>query len=387
MTLKTVGLVGAFCVLACGEAGPDARDNSGPESSNREFPLQDGDATICSIREVPFGDETSQQPELYRFSAINDELATLPGLAETFGKSTVNNCEDARDFVAARAAFLGEPDVSSAAPSVPIDKVYNGDSAIEPGVVALLIQYGGNPGAWHWCSGFVINAKAIVTAAHCTVGNATARRMYIGYKNTDGTIKWLNSGNEFKATTYAHAGYSGAGDADDDIGMIVSNDSEYAWSFGSHRRLLIQTTQTWVGAQYKIYGWGNQWDTGNSAGVDLTTGQDGTSISVSWFNSGHFTNNAVSGGALACKGDSGGPAIRHGGTSDAGDAVVGLASSMADSTGNCPDTDGGYSRWTRVANRMAWIENILDVNNLISGSTCASGTMASNSSIAYKNCW
>lgn len=132
----------------------------------------------------------------------------------------------------------------------------------------------------------------------------------------------------------------------------------------------MMLTKTWSGAPISVYGWGR--NTQNGGGGVAREG----AMTVSWSGTKNFTANTT--GTRACRGDSGGPAVRT--TVSDHPLAVGVHSQSAGSFGpGCPYADG-FNRWAHIGPKVTWIEDKI-------GRTCNRYVSAGNAAITYARCW
>lgn len=226
------------------------------------------------------------------------------------------------------------------------------------------------------CTGFIIGPREIVTAAHCIYQDGYRPvRVTVRDPHSNGSVNTpcilnCSSSVSSNAMGYRHPNYTGTGDAGDDVGLFVFSSDLPAPANSSSDRIRMMINKTWKNAPLKIYGWGRNTQSGGSG-----VAREG-SVTASWSGSKHFTANATA--ARACKGDSGGPAVRV--TVSDHPLTVGITSEMAGSYGSgCPYSDG-FNRWTHLGPKIPWIEGKI-------GRTCNKYVSAGNSAITYARCW
>jgi secreted trypsin-like serine protease len=165
--------------------------------------------------------------------------------------------------------------------------IVNGTACSTANSSVVLVNMRDNSGPIGSCSGTVIAPRAVLTAAHCLVGGATAVRIFVG------------TGSEVPAESFlAHPLYrQGDSSSVDDVGVVITGQDLPRTPF---RLLLSRDARS--GEQAVIAGWGADQ---NGNGTILRAGT--TTITVT-SNSGLQTQqNSTNSGV--CSGDSGGPLL------------------------------------------------------------------------------
>ena len=322
-------------------------------------------------------------PEYYVFDAIDEQLDRDEGLRDFTGFESVDDCEDAREFVRLKNEYeaeLDESEAESPLEDLPIElspRIANGSSSSFRPSVEIGVRYGSGFGQRIFCTGFIIGPREIVTAAHCIPYEGrrpiqvTVRETLSGGSVTNTCVANCSDARVANARGYRHPHYTGSGDVGDDVGVIVVDHVLQPPASLTSYRVRMMETKTWKNAPISVYGWGNSSHAGTGGGV----AREGT-MTVSWTGSKHFTANATH--TRACNGDSGGPAVRV--TSGDFPLTVGVESGMGGPRSEeCPYSDG-FNRWVHLGPKIPWIEDKIN-------RTCTRFGSATNPAITYKRCW
>jgi secreted trypsin-like serine protease len=136
------------------------------------------------------------------------------------------------------------------------------------------------------CSGTVIAARAILTAAHCLAGGVGSVRIFFG------------TGTEIVARTFAaYPGYREDDPAARDVGVVLMSDD-----LGRTPVPVLLSRDARVGETAIIAGWGNDQ---NQLAATLRAG----STTITAVGSTQVQTQYSSTGSAVCSGDSGGPLL------------------------------------------------------------------------------
>lgn len=349
---------------------------------------EDG-STVCAVWEADFGDTADRSVEFYLMERMNEELAEDARWRDYFGQDAVETCEDAREYQRLHLDYEMDyeaPSEDRAGGNYPEEPVDESDAQVDKVGEAdgfsnnnAVVRLTWDPSAGtNGCSGTMIHPRVVLTAAHCFSagrGNMSIRR------EENGAVQpWVSK----PATIYRRAGYTGVGDAGDDIGLIVF-DTPVAGVDSSSDMMRVLISGIDKNDAIVFLGWG----TANHAGGGAGSLRYGTA-NVDWSGSKHFLDNVKSGDSRICKGDSGGPArLERGANNLSFDLVGGMASEYTNGSNFCP-YPGGKQRWSATEDKIAWIETRLYINDIDLTPGDSSSTAChrfSQSGRDYMRCW
>src|SRR5260221_5636075 len=335
--------------------------------------MTDG-ATVCGFSQFDNGGYTVRRFETFNFARMDARLAADSELRARAGMPAVASCEQARQFISVLNAYeLELPTIEHpSAPTVegpePVEKIHLGETVTSTtgqnpqGGIVELNSLG--------CSGSFITGRHILTAGHCVAGNGTINLSYRAPTLAGGTLQTESF------TVTRNPAWNGNGNRSNDHAILTRDAGDLAWAVNGNRfRWYTGGTKTGIGLAIFGYGaFGND-GTGAISGV-LRTGQSFADINLNSHTDGYF--HATAHTAKACRGDSGGPAVRQlsGSGNDALPVIWGTFHGAVFSDNVCPaDCDDMY--WTKTTTDQSFIEGVL-------GFSC---TRFSNSDGTYARCF
>lgn len=341
-----------------------------------------GQAELDEFEAAPSALVQCDDGDHFDFAQLSGNLAGDPALAEVVGLDRVETCDEARQYM----ARLNEH--NELAPTIlDVEERFELEPVAEFGAEAGheledfgrsaqailnanassqsmlgVVEVGGG------CTGVLITERAILTAAHCVDDviapnrNAFATVRISRYTPTETQV--FNG----QVRVNIHPNYSGDGDTGDDI-AVIKLFAPATFGFGSSHRTRIYTGGQSPIGQMRLYGRG--FSNKNGTGSSNLRYMD---FNADWWGTNHYFERAYS--RRVCNGDSGGPTLDW--TPNGFRVVAGLHSNSTKSptSGVCAMWNG-KQRSVRLATKITWIEDMLDV-------TCRPFT---DSGWNYVRCW
>jgi hypothetical protein len=302
------------------------------------------------------------------------------------GLSRVESCDDARRYIELQHEYLDARSTEVVAPTPgtdidpgsdlgptdgSTDKVADGMPSFLRSIVRVQVWNGSSFGT---CSGVLINTRVLLSAARCFVADGYYDlRVDQGRPqggNGASSMGCLSGGNScsnspsgLNARVFRYPGFGGTGDTRNDLAVVINN-TPWAHSAPSHPEELPFTFEQLtenapgVGHMFTVAGFGAHASTGSGLGIrreSITRQQIDTSFS------GYWRCTVDQGVGRPCRGDEGSPAIN---SSTSGSAMAfGLFSNFSgQGPGGFCNNPGDYFRYTRVDDKLAFVNNMLIFN-------------------------
>ena len=180
------------------------------------------------------------------------------------------------------------------------------------------------------CSGTVIAPRAVLTAAHCLLGDTVAVRV------------WTGTGDQLLAASFQANPQYRLNDPSSDVGVIIT-----AQDLTSSSIPVLASREPRVGEQALLVGWGKDQ---NGNGTTLRAG----TTSVSAVGAGSLETQYSPNAASVCSGDSGGPLL----LSEGGVWAVAGVTSATTVSGSCASGTNYFAK-VRNASTLSFIVGLV----------------------------
>lgn len=244
-----------------------------------------------------------------------------------------------------------------------VDKIWQGINWTDNTILEITYPTG------EYCSSVILTSSHLLTAGHCVNANVDTCGSYKCNTHTSLSVYRANSSGSkdfmgtFAVTTYRHSSYNvinGTPDPQYDIALVEFPSS---WSFGTDYTRPIWDPLPKVGDQLEFYGWGTTSQFSDNGGQTLKAppGDRVFAIDSVDSNNSYFIDKNDD-DVRTCNGDSGAPALKN--TGSGRRKIVGLMSASEKLSGKFCTTQSGQKQWwTRVADKMDWLEKRLINSN------------------------
>jgi hypothetical protein len=246
-----------------------------------------------------------------------------------------------------------------------------GPTVLGRAAVRVYVETSPGSGSWNTCSGTMLNNQTIVTAAHCLPGfSSGTRNTVIEYQGPSGTlVRWFAGGEMFYTVP---SGWNANKPSEWDV--AIGTLSSGSLSFSDIDFATLYRGGMGGGTHLTQAGYG-----GSLAGPSGI--QRRIVLQVTWNGSQHVKwETDVAAGQMVCKGDSGGPAFRSSGYSDASgpywDAAGWVVTSIF--SGDCDDE----GRASKLNSKVDWIRDTVRARTIY---TCTDFTTPNGTPASW--CW